>query len=775
MAKQSRQLSHKELQDEYDSLLVRHYAMQRSLSWLITWPLRTLGIDALVTMTVDRLGKLLRRMSAALRRRYVYYSGPAAKASPGFVLYRIIGNDLYPRHAKGQQRKNLEFILDNEPELVGCQKVFIVNRIIDKEEEAAIIRLLEEKGCEYLRIPFVEEDYRKIGFDTSWLPDGLLSSRQFIDRPEQQQSDLFTGIYRQKNKYIMNNNGARNAALRDGKQRNVRWILPWDGNCYLSAAAWEQIRHEVSRGKYLKFFVVPMAREHDNQKLLDDSYRPRPDSEPQIIFRNDTVTEFNENYTYGRRPKVELFWALGVKNPAWDEVITDSIWDYPRRGLSVEAGEFGYAGWTSRLANGPTQLCQETEDKPAILRRSLARNEAITSTINYIDRQLRQLSWHDLVFYDPEVLSSELEGSKQSRPLSKLVDKLRDDAEAALQNGPYSVTDKTSLPPSGSPHDYWHLAPYAWPNPDTLDGLPYIIKDGQRAPGTELGEDGSEQYDRTRLQSLFDDTIKLALGWKATGDKKYVAHAASLIDNFFIKAETRMSPHMTYAQVRPGVNYNRGSGSGIIEIKDIYFFLDAVRIVIEAKAIDRAGVDAFKTWLREFLAWLQQDEQALAQLVRDNNLGTFYDLTVASIAEFIEDDTALKQALFRAQNRIGVQFSADGEQKLEMKRTRSQHYCYFNMQGWLLLSTIGRRHDVEIWGNVAENKATLQKAVDWLLKNSQDWPGEQIAPFDQDRVKQLHFAAAALGYRPTPAGSKYNVQPVFFPHDSIRPYWNLGL
>src|SRR5688572_23529918 len=50
------------------------------------------------------------------------YSSSEVGAQPDdFVLYRIVGNDLYPRHAKGQSRQNLSFILEHEPRLENCE------------------------------------------------------------------------------------------------------------------------------------------------------------------------------------------------------------------------------------------------------------------------------------------------------------------------------------------------------------------------------------------------------------------------------------------------------------------------------------------------------------------------------------------------------------------------------------------------------------------------------------------------------------------------------
>lgn len=55
----------------------------------------------------------------------------------------FLGNDLPPRHAIGQSYKNVKFILENEPELLGLERRWILNRIFNPMEEQRIIRLLE--------------------------------------------------------------------------------------------------------------------------------------------------------------------------------------------------------------------------------------------------------------------------------------------------------------------------------------------------------------------------------------------------------------------------------------------------------------------------------------------------------------------------------------------------------------------------------------------------------------------------------------------------------
>src|SRR6266511_1514394 len=54
-------------------------------------------------------------------------------------LYRILGNDLPPRHKSGQVIQNVGFILANEPTFPNTKKWWVLNRIIDPNYESALI------------------------------------------------------------------------------------------------------------------------------------------------------------------------------------------------------------------------------------------------------------------------------------------------------------------------------------------------------------------------------------------------------------------------------------------------------------------------------------------------------------------------------------------------------------------------------------------------------------------------------------------------------------
>ncbi len=142
------------------------------------------------------------------------------------VLYRILGNDLPPRHAAGQTLANLEFALRHEPPLEDCEKRWVLNRIADPAVEARVAAALEAHGQGYLRIPFIAAEYTACGIDFEGLPPKLYFHRAgFRALTPVRQRRLREWCFRRRTLYLMNNNGARNAALAEGRAR-AEWCCP---------------------------------------------------------------------------------------------------------------------------------------------------------------------------------------------------------------------------------------------------------------------------------------------------------------------------------------------------------------------------------------------------------------------------------------------------------------------------------------------------------------------------------------------------------------------
>jgi hypothetical protein len=700
---------------------------------------------------------------------------PGADPLPGpddFVIYRILGNDLEPRHARGQTRENLAFILVNEPPLEGCAKRWIVNRIVDPREEARLMALLAEHGQETAtqRIPFEPEAYARIGWDLGRLPPDFLASPACAALEPEAQERLWLATYRLKALYAMHNNGARNAALAEGRGL-AKWVLPWDGACFVTVEAWAAIRAAVAAAPGLRYFAVPMARVADNAALRAPGFAPPAEEEPQIILRRDAPEAFDEAFPYGRRPKVELFWRLGLPGP-WD-AWRDDPWDPPRRPPAPEA--VGRAGWVARLASGREAL--ERADKASFLDRGAARRKAIAGTLDRIDDGLAAAGADPagLLCYSSAALARLSAGAAPG-----LAAALVAEAEAALGRGPFSVMQKTTLPPGGNRRDYWHPAPYWHPNRWIPGGLPYVQRDGVRVAGTRLYEPESDKYDRTRLQRVFDDVTSLTLAWSVTGREDFAAHAARQLAAWFVDHATAMTPHLTYAQVRRGRNRNRGTGAGIIEFKDLHHMLDAARLLEAGGALDAAAAAGLRGWLGAYLGWLGTSPQGARERGAKNNHGVYYDLQAAAIAAHLGDRERLRRALLRAEGRIPVQITPEGSMPAEMARRTTAHYALFTLQGWVALARVGRRRGLLRPDPAAAPWDRVSRALAWVF--AQDlaaWPHPQIGPFDPARGLPLAAHALETGLvapealPPAFRGPFAAARPVFDPHDGPPPWWAL--
>lgn len=704
-----------------------------------------------------------RRIKAA---RDGYKALPISETKNSFMLVRIIGNDLEPRHRKGQSYDNALFILDNESDFPDCEKVWIVNRITDPGEEARIIGLLKSRGQSFHRIPFELDAYRQI----PWNTDGLAADESRFSNADnraggENASRYETHVRHRKNLYVMNNNGARNAALEIARGR-AKWLMPWDGNCYLTLPAFQQIRAAIEENPHFRYVVVPMARIVDNALLLDETFRPPANEEPQIIFRSDTTELFDEKYGYGRRPKIEMLWRLGIPG-LWDR-FRDDVWDIPRPRLAADAGLFQNAGWVARLDSGRSHL---EIGRAGFRARLVRRDEAIVGMLDRCDANAnaQRLDPACLAYYDEDMLVA------TRRQNVHVQQELRACAERALVRGPFSVMDKSGRAPSGDPHDYFQPAPYWWPDPRKPDGLPFVRRDGEHAPGTALYEAGGEAYDRTRLQRVLDDSTVLALAATVLGEVRYASHAARLIRAWFVDPATRMNPNMRYAQVRCGRDNNEGRGYGIIELGDLYFFLDAVRLIERSGALDERDRQAFRAWLCSYCEWLDTAPAAKFEFYRLNNHGLFFDLQRAAIAAFLGDGAALAKAGLFARERIADQIAADGCLPEELSRTRPRHYAMFALQGWTALARILSLVGDDLWEYRAKDGQGLVKALRWVAAHADTLATIPSETFDQERIRPLLDDLARHHFDETvPAGVQAEATKlIFHPDCAIPPFWIL--
>jgi hypothetical protein len=111
-----------------------------------------------------------------------------------------------------------------------------------------------------------------------------------------------------------------------------------------------------------------------------------------------------------------------------------------------------------------------------------------------------------------------------------------------------------------------------------------------------------------------------------------------------------------------------------------------------------------------------------------------------------------KSIVDSARSRIGRQITPDGQQPIELERTRSMHYAGFNIEALSRLAEIGRAVGVDLWSYRAPEGGSLRAAIDHVaryLGTGEKWPGQQIDDIDLS-LYVIHLRRAANSYDHAP-------------------------
>jgi hypothetical protein len=323
--------------------------------------------------------------------------------------------------------------------------------------------------------------------------------------------------------------------------------------------------------------------------------------------------------------------------------------------------------------------------------------------------------------------------------------KLIENANDELSKGPYSVTKKTGVPPSGSKHDYMTIAPYFWPNPDTPDGLPYIRKDGEVNP-----EARDNFTDFTEKERFFDAVDVLGKAFYYSGDKKYAGKAISLIRAWILDPATAMNPNLNYGQGIPGEI--EGRPFGIIEFGGIRSVLAALELLKWGDALDSDTEEGVSSWLIDYLHWLQTSDLGKKEATRSNNHGTTYDVQLCTILLYLGETEQIRNHLGKiTKNRIRSHIEPDGRQPHELARTKSFSYSVTNLSAFTKLAVLGKKVGVDLWNYEADDGRSLKKAYEFLITyivSNKEWEYQQITSLEEQKskfVNLLEYAGKEFG------------------------------
>src|SRR5262245_34777370 len=322
--------------------------------------------------------------------------------------------------------------------------------------------------------------------------------------------------------------------------------------------------------------------------------------------------------------------------------------------------------------------------------------------------------------------------------LAPALAKLERDAREALTAGPYSVVDKEATPPSGNKHDYMSQAPYWWPDPAKPNVLPYIRRDGERNP--EI----NKISDHRVMDQLVATVETLALAYYYKSEEVYAEKTAHLLRAWFLDPATKMNPNLEYAQGIPGIN--TGRGIGLIETRGLTRVVDAIGLLSGAKAWTESDQRGLEDWFRQFLQWMLESKNGRDEAAAKNNHGTYYDLQVVTFALLLRKEELAKNILQTArQKRIATQIEADGQQPLELDRTRAWSYSVGNLDGLMSLAQLGEQAGVDLWNYRTPDGRSIRRALDYLIPfalGESKWAHQQLGEWQPQMLFPLIRRAA---------------------------------
>lgn len=322
-------------------------------------------------------------------------------------------------------------------------------------------------------------------------------------------------------------------------------------------------------------------------------------------------------------------------------------------------------------------------------------------------------------------------------------EQLISDADKALNEGPFSVTYKNLVPPSGSKHDYMSLGPYWWPDPEKEDGLPYIRRDGEINPERN-------ETDRPQLAGLMTNVRILSLTWFFTDENKYAIKAAELLRAWFLDEETKMNPNLEYAQAIPG--RTPGRFIGVIDAAGLHVLVDAIALLENSGTLTPDEQEGVKSWFKRYLRWLIESEHGKKEDSYKNNHSVAYDVQSTGIAFFVGDfDFIARKVRELPGRRIDSMIEADGSQPHELIRTKAYSYSVGNLNNFFNVGEKGLKVDVNIFGYKNIKGGSLNLALDYLLQyvgKEDEWPYQQISSWEgvENRLG-LIVRRAALIYK----------------------------
>lgn len=284
-------------------------------------------------------------------------------------------------------------------------------------------------------------------------------------------------------------------------------------------------------------------------------------------------------------------------------------------------------------------------------------------------------------------------------------------------------------------NEYVSYALYWWPDPANPEG-PYKPMDGKKNKQLRSMDDSG------KMAAFISTICNLGRQYELNRNQRAASRAGEWLKAWFIAPETRMQPHLKYAQIRPG-HRTEGDGGGIIDLYRMPDFLDALAALKRSHALTKEEWKQVDAWLNQYYAWLASRQGRHAH-TSSNNHYLFYVAQGAHLAHFLGRNGEARQWLEEAFANMDRHIAPDGSQPEELKRAEPWQYSVYTLQAWAyLMRAAERTGDKNYRYRKTPSGASIQKAADYLLPfratpKAWPWKGTKTgtplpAPFEPDR------------------------------------------
>jgi Alginate lyase len=329
-------------------------------------------------------------------------------------------------------------------------------------------------------------------------------------------------------------------------------------------------------------------------------------------------------------------------------------------------------------------------------------------------------------------------------------------ANAYLKERPITITASSSPRSTGGRHDFFSEGDYWWPDPQNPGG-PYIQRDGMTNPDNFVEH-------RRALMRLSVQMPALVAAWKLTGEMNYARHASRHLRVWFTKPDTKMNPHLLYAQAIHG--RFTGRGIGIIDTIHLVEVARAIEIIRDLPLLAVEEWKAIHEWFAEYVRWMTTHKYGLDERDAKNNHGTCWVMQVAAFAHLTNNEALLASCRERYKTvLLPGQLGMDGSFPLEVKRTKPYCYSLFNLEAMAAICRIASTPDDNLWTfelkepeppsgrSMAGGEALgrgMRLAMNFMtpyFRDKSKWPYPRDVMYDEHwpmRQQSLLFAGLAL-------------------------------